>query len=88
MALWLLKKENDMANMNDAQGIAYRLANPAVVYNPNSAIAKHWLWLKAQGTFIGVPIGNELKLDNGTVTQSFTSGAVLRWTGGDVVEVS
>lgn len=77
-----------MANMNDAQGAAYRLANPAVVYNPASAIAKHWLWLKAQGVFVGVPIGGELKLDDGTVTQSFTSGAVFRWRGGDTVEVS
>lgn len=77
-----------MANINDAQGTAYRLANPAVVYNPASAIAKHWLWLKAQGVFIGVPIGGEMKLDDGTVCQAFTSGAVLRWTGGDVVEVA
>lgn len=76
-----------MANINDAQGTAYRLANPAVVFNPNAAITKRWLSLKAEGAFIGVPIGGEMKLDDGTVAQAFTSGAVLRWTGGDSVEV-
>ena len=76
-----------MANINDAQRAAYRLANPDVVFNPGAALAKKWLALKAEGAFIGVPIGGEMKLDDGTVAQAFTSGAVLRWTGGDNVEV-
>ena len=76
-----------MANINDAQATAYRLANPDVVYNPASAIAKHWLKLKLQGTFIGVPIAGEIRLDDGTVCQAFTAGCILRWTGGDAVEV-
>ena len=76
-----------MATLNDAQAAAWRLANPEVAYNDASAIAKKWLALKAAGVLIGVPIGPEMTLDNGTVAQSFTSGAVLVWTGADSVEV-
>lgn len=74
-----------MATINDAQATAYRLANPAVEFNPNSAIGKRWLSLKAEGTFIGVPIGPEMPLDDGTVAQCFTAGVVLVWRGGDTV---
>lgn len=76
-----------MANINDAQSEAYKLANPNIDWNPQTAIAKHWLWLKVQGVFTGVPIGPEMAMDDGTVCQAFTSGAVMHWTGGDVVEV-
>ena len=76
-----------MATINDAQSAAYRLANPNVQFNPNSAIGKRWLAMKAAGAFIGVPIGGEMPLDDGTVAQAFTSGAVLVWRGGDTVTV-
>ncbi len=76
-----------MATIDDAQALAYGLANPAVTFNPDAAIARKWLALKQQGTFIGVPIGPEMPLDNGRVAQAFTSGAVLVWRGGDEVTV-
>ena len=76
-----------MATINDAQSMTYKLANPNVPWNPSAAIAKAWLDLKAKGVFIGVPIGDEMPMDDGTACQAFTSGAVLHWTGGDSVEV-
>lgn len=76
-----------MANINDAQAITYRLANSDINWNPNAAITKHWLALKSQGVFLGVPIGNEMQMDDGTACQAFTSGAVLHWVSGDTVEV-
>ena len=76
-----------MANINDAQAITYRLANVDINWNPNAAITRHWLALKAQGVFLGVPIGNEMQLDDNSIVQAFTSGAVLRWVSGDAVEV-
>lgn len=76
-----------MATINDAQATTYKLANPDVEWNPSAAIAKKWLSLKSQGIFIGVPIGNEMRMDDGTACQAFTSGAILRWVSGDQVEV-
>lgn len=75
-----------MATLNDAQAAAWKLARD-VDWNPDSAIGKKWVALKAAGTLIGVPIGPEIPIDDGTVAQAFTSGAVLRWTGGEAVEV-
>ncbi len=76
-----------MAKLVDAQAAAYRLANPDVVFNPSAAICRAWLALKQAGTYLGVPIGGEMPLDDGTVAQAFTSGAVLVWRGGDTVTV-
>lgn len=76
-----------MATLNDAQAAAFKLANPDVVFNPDSAIAKKWLQLKREGMFIGVPIGPEIGLDDGSVAQPFTSGAVLLWRGGEQVDL-
>lgn len=76
-----------MATLDDAQAQAFTLANPTTVYNPFAAITKKWLTLKAEGVFIGVPIGPEVQLDDGTAAQPFTSGVVLHWQGGDEVEV-
>jgi uncharacterized protein with LGFP repeats len=71
-----------MPTQLDAQKQAYTLANPDVAVNPDAAIYKHWLDLKAAGTLIGVPIGSEIHDDDGVhVYQSFTSGAVLVWDG-------
>jgi uncharacterized protein with LGFP repeats len=76
-----------MPNLNDAQAAAFTLANPQAVFNPDAAIAKKWLELKAEGTLIGVPIGPEMQLDDGTAAQAFTSGAVLVWRGDSNVDV-
>lgn len=77
-----------MPTLEDAQAAAFRLANPQAVFNPNSAIAKKWLRLKEEGTFIGVPIGPEMLLDGGGAAQAFTSGAVLVWRGGEQVDLA
>ena len=76
-----------MASLDDAQAVAFRLANPDVVFNPESAIAKKWLQLKREGYLIGVPIGPEMMLNDGSVAQPFTSGAVLVWRGGEEVDL-
>ena len=76
-----------MPTLDDAQQAAYRLANPNVLFNPETAIAKRWLELKADGVLIGVPIGQEMPLDGGGAAQAFTSGAVLVWRGGDTVDL-
>ena len=76
-----------VANLIDAQAAAYRLANTSVPFNPDAAITKRWLSLKKQGTYIGVPIGPEISLDDGRAAQAFTSGAVLVWEGGEEVSV-
>jgi uncharacterized protein with LGFP repeats len=74
-----------MPDLNDAQAAAYKLANPNITFNPDAAIAKKWLELKADGVLIGVPIGNEMDVDGGHRAQAFTSGAVLVWRGGNDV---
>lgn len=76
-----------MPSIDDAQAAAYKLADPSTPYNPASAIAKEWLRLKKEGYLIGVPIGPEIDVGNGQRAQSFTSGAVLVWRGGDKVEL-
>lgn len=76
-----------MPRLNDAQAAAFSLANKKVAFNPDAAIAKKWLQLKEDGFLIGVPIGPELQLDDGSVAQAFTSGAVLHWRGGAEVEL-
>ena len=84
-----------MATEDDAQAQAYKLANPAVEFSTDSAIARKWLELKQAGTFIGVPIALELELDATVLgggpehqtAQSFTSGVVLVWRGGDQVDL-
>ena len=76
-----------MPSLNDAQSAAYKLAVPTIAYNPDAAIAKKWLSLKAQGIFVGVPIGPEIDVGNGHKAQPFSSGAVLVWKGGDTVDV-
>ncbi len=80
-----------MATIHDAQQAAYRLANPQTPYNEETAIAKKWLVLKAQGVFIGVPIGPEMDLSGDPggrrAGQAFTSGVVLVWYGGNDVRI-
>jgi hypothetical protein len=85
-----------MASILEAQAQAFKLANPNTVFNPDAAIAKKWLELKQSGTFIGVPIGPEISLDDVVVdgsgahqtAQAFTSGVVLVWRGGAQVDLA
>ena len=83
----VIRRGKIMATILDAQSQAYRLANPEVVFSPDMAICRKWVELKRQGTYIGVPIGPEMAMDDGTVAQAFTSGVVLVWQGGDQVTV-
>ena len=77
-----------MATMQDVQAQAYRLAtNKKLPVNPASAIYRKWQALKAEGIYIGVPIGPEQPLEDGTAAQVFTSGVVLHWVGGDDVQL-
>ena len=70
-----------MATIDDAQAAAWKLANSDVPYNPDAAFEKAWLALKAAGSLPGVPIGPEMKLDDGRVAQAFTSGLLMVWPG-------
>jgi len=51
-----------------------------LVFNSETAIARYWLDLKANGTYIGVPVSDEtLDPDTGGVQMAFSSGAVIAW---------
>jgi uncharacterized protein with LGFP repeats len=51
-----------------------------LVFNTDTAIAQKWLELKSYGTFIGVPVSDEISdPDTGGVQMAFSSGAVIRW---------
>jgi hypothetical protein len=51
-----------------------------LVFNPGTAIAQKWLELKSYGTFIGVPVSDELPdPDTGGVQMAFSSGAIISW---------
>ncbi len=76
-----------MATLDDAQAAAWNLAGQNIPWDPALAIPAKWLALKRDGTFIGVPIGPEMQLDGGQRAQAFTSGAVLVWRGGNLVDV-
>lgn len=76
-----------MATANDAHLIRWRAAVTAakaktIPYIEGSAIAKFW----RANEWVGSPLGPEMPLDDGGTVQPFT-GAVLKWTGGDSVEV-
>ena len=51
-----------------------------LVFNPDTAICAKWLELKSLGTFIGVPVSDEMAdPDTGGVQMAFSSGAVIAW---------
>ncbi len=81
-----------MPTMHDAQKQAWTLFEPNIPFNPDSAIYKKWLALKAEGNLIGVPLGAELHLGNEDgkprAAQTFNSGVVLTWYGGADVRLS
>jgi uncharacterized protein with LGFP repeats len=75
-----------VSTLPDVQAAAWCAIAADLSANTDSAIYKKWHALKAAGTAIGVPVGPEVALDDGTVAQPFSSGYVLHWTGGDAVE--
>ena len=86
-----------MSTLMDAQAQAYALVSPDVEFHSDWAIPKKWMWLKEQGTYLGVPIGPEFELDEliegeeedrqHQRAQVFTSGVVLIWRGGEKVDI-
>jgi len=51
-----------------------------LVFNPDTAICRKWLELKSYGTYIGVPVSDELDdPDTGGKQMAFSSGAVIAW---------
>jgi uncharacterized protein with LGFP repeats len=51
-----------------------------LVFNPETAICRYWLDLKANGTYIGVPVSDEMAdADTGGMQMAFSSGAVIAW---------
>jgi uncharacterized protein with LGFP repeats len=79
-----------MPTLADLQSRTFNTAGTKrrpIVLNPDSAIGRKWLELKASNAPVGVPLGPEEPLDDGQVAQAFSSGAVLVWRGGDVVDV-
>lgn len=77
-----------MATIEDVQRQAWQAArkvnNPLVATH---AIPAKWLAMKTEGSLIGVPVDAAQDLEDGTVAQPFSSGAVLHWYGGDDVRV-
>ncbi len=78
-----------MASLDDVQQTAFKVAAPDLTVDSGSAIYKKWVALKAAGTYIGVPMGAEIPLDDegGGNAQVFSSGVVLVWRSGDQVDV-
>jgi uncharacterized protein with LGFP repeats len=51
-----------------------------LIFNPDTAVAQKWLELKSMGTFIGVPVSDEMQdPDTGGVQMAFSSGAIIKW---------
>ena len=51
-----------------------------LVFNPETATCAKWLELKSYGTFIGVPVSDEIPdPDTGGVQMAFSSGAIISW---------
>lgn len=71
-----------MATLDDLHRQRWQ-AIAEVPWNPDSAIYKAWRARPEMGS----PLGGEVALADGTVAQAFANG-VLRWTGGDQVEVA
>jgi hypothetical protein len=54
-----------------------------LVFVPTNAIPQLWLQLRANGTYLGPPLTDELARADGGVEQAFTSGAVIAWAPGN-----
>jgi hypothetical protein len=70
-----------MATIEDVEAQIWKSVVPNLPFNETLAIPKKWRALKAEGQPIGVPVTDEIRLDNGHVAQGFSSGIVLVWTG-------
>ncbi len=73
-----------MATVEDVEAQLWKSVVPNLEYNETLAIPKKWRELKREGQPIGVPVTDEITLDNGHKAQGFTSGHVLVWTGTSV----
>jgi hypothetical protein len=76
-----------VATIRDVEAEVWTSVRKDINYAEDNAIAKKWRELKAQQMPIGVPVTDEIKLDDGRVAQGFSSGHVLVWSGGEDVEV-
>ena len=76
-----------MATLLEVEGRVWSSVVPELNYNENSAIAKKWRELKGSNQPIGVPVSEEMEIEDTHVAQAFTSGNMLVWVGGDQVEV-
>jgi uncharacterized protein with LGFP repeats len=76
-----------VATIRDIEAEVWKSVRKDIDYAENNAIAKKWRELKAQQMPIGVPVTDEIELEDGRVAQGFTSGHVLVWAGGETVEV-
>lgn len=67
-----------MSNVGDQA--AWSSVIDGLIFNPETAIAQLWLQLRGEGTYIGVPVSDELRDDEtGGVQMAFSSGAVIAW---------
>jgi uncharacterized protein with LGFP repeats len=64
--------------VSDAEQAAWSSVVQGLVFNEQTAICAYWRELKAGGTYIGVPVSNEVPDGNG-VAMSFSSGAIIHW---------
>lgn len=53
-----------------------------IPYNPDSAIAKFWRHLRADGVYVGLPVTPEIETPVG-VQMAFSSGRVINWNPDD-----
>jgi hypothetical protein len=58
---------------------AWAATDAAGSFNPDGAIYKLWRKLRAEGTYIGLPVTGEIQTPVG-VQQAFSSGMVLGWS--------
>jgi uncharacterized protein with LGFP repeats len=64
---------------DNANQAAWSSVVSGLIFNPETAICKKWLDLKSEGTYIGVPVSDELKEDDGSTRMAFSSGCVIAW---------
>lgn len=51
-----------------------------LIFNPETAVCQYWQQLKDEGTYIGLPVTNEIPdPETGGVQMAFSSGAVIAW---------
>jgi uncharacterized protein with LGFP repeats len=62
-----------------ANQAAWASVMTGLIYNPDTAICKKWLELKSAGSYIGVPVSDEVQEDDGSTRMAFSSGAVIVW---------